>query len=163
VKNPLERFDREKLRAKFTTATPVPHIVIDDFIDSSDAKSVVSAYPDFDSALDLGRTFKTVNERKKIQISDYRKFSGAVAELNEALASPEFPADLAYITNIPNVLADEQLVGGGIHITGPGGRLDVHVDFNFIEDRQLHRRLNLLLYLNEPWAKGLGRTIPTLG
>ena len=156
MRNPFERFDREKLRAKFTTAKPVPHIVIDGFIDSLAAKSVVSSYPDFDSALNLGRTFKTVNERKKIQISDYRKFSDPVAELNEALASPEFLSDLAYITNIPSLLADEQLVGGGIHITGPGGRLDVHVDFNFIEDRQLHRRLNLLLYLNEPWQKDWG-------
>ena len=34
--------------------------------------------------------------------------------------------------------------------------MDVHVDFNFIEDRQLHRRLNLLLYLNEPWQKDWG-------
>jgi len=74
MKNPFERFDREKLRVKFTTAKPVPHIVIDDFIDGSDAKTVMSAYPDFDSARNLGRTFKTINERKKIQISDYRKF-----------------------------------------------------------------------------------------
>ena len=76
--------------------------------------------------------------------------------MNEALASAEFLADLAYITDIPNVLADEQLVGGGIHITGAGGHLDVHVDFNFIKDRQLHRRLNLLLYLNDPWQKDWG-------
>jgi hypothetical protein len=54
------------------------------------------------------------------------------------------------------LLADEQLVGGGIHITGPGGRLDVHVDFNYIADRKLHRRLNLLLYLNEPWQENWG-------
>ncbi len=72
------------------------------------------------------------------------------------LASPAFLADLSYITGIPNILADEQLVGGGIHVTGPGGRLDVHVDFNYIEDRKLHRRLNLLLYLNSPWQENWG-------
>jgi hypothetical protein len=156
VNNPFGRFDREKLREQFTTAKPVPHIVIDDFIPADDARAVVAAYPDFGSALELGKTFKTVNERKKVQVSDYRKFTGAVSTLNTALASSEFLADLSYITNMPNLLADEQLLGGGIHITGPGGRLDVHVDFNFIEDRQLHRRLNLLLYLNEPWQKAWG-------
>jgi Rps23 Pro-64 3,4-dihydroxylase Tpa1-like proline 4-hydroxylase len=54
------------------------------------------------------------------------------------------------------VLADTELVGGGIHITGPGGRLDVHIDFNYIKERQLHRRLNLLLYLNESWESSWG-------
>jgi Rps23 Pro-64 3,4-dihydroxylase Tpa1-like proline 4-hydroxylase len=76
--------------------------------------------------------------------------------LNEALASPEFLSDLSYFTGIPNLLADEELVGGGIHITGPGGRLDVHVDFNYLETRQLHRRLNLLLYLNPTWEEQWG-------
>ena len=156
MKNPFERIDREALRSKFINAKPVPHIVIDNFIDVDDARSVVSAYPDFDAALQLGKTFKTVNERKKVQVSDSTKFSGAVAALNDALASREFLSDLAYITNIPNLVADEQLVGGGMHITGPGGHLDVHVDFNFIEERQLHRRLNLLVYLNDPWSPDWG-------
>lgn len=156
MKNPFARFDREILRTLFTGGKPVPHIVIDNFIEVTDAKSVVAAYPDFNSAIELGQTFKAVNERKKVQVSDSKKFAEPVAELNRVLASADFLADLAYITNIPNVLADEQLVGGGIHITGAGGHLDVHVDFNFIEDRQLHRRLNLLLYLNEPWQKDWG-------
>jgi len=156
VKNPFARFDLEKLRNQFVNGTPVPNIMIDNFLPVNEAKAVVAAFPDLQSALKLGETFKSVNERKKVQVSDYKKFSAPVAELNEALASPGFLADLAYITNIPNILADEQLAGGGIHITGPGGRLDVHVDFNFIKDRQLHRRLNLLLYLNEPWQKDWG-------
>ncbi len=29
--------------------------------------------------------------------------------------------------------------------------MDVHVDFNYRRDRQWHRRLNLLYYLNEEW------------
>jgi hypothetical protein len=84
------------------------------------------------------------------------RFSAPVTKLNDLLASPKFLSDLSYITGIPRLLADEQLLGGGIHITGPGGRLDVHVDFNFIKDRQLHRRLNLLLYLNDPWQPNWG-------
>ena len=76
--------------------------------------------------------------------------------MNDLLASDEFLNDLSHITGIPNLLADEQLVGGGIHVTGPGGRLDVHVDFNFIAERKLHRRLNLLLYLNSPWEDSWG-------
>jgi Rps23 Pro-64 3,4-dihydroxylase Tpa1-like proline 4-hydroxylase len=97
-----------------------------------------------------------VNERKKIQITDSSKYSPPIARLNSLLASLEFLKTLSYITGMSNVLADEQLVGGGIHMTGPGGRLDVHVDFNYIEDRRLHRRLNLLVYLNDPWPSDWG-------
>ena len=43
-----------------------------------------------------------------------------------------------------------------MHVTGPGGRLDVHVDFNVIEDRKLFRRVNLLLFLNPRWEAWWG-------
>jgi len=141
----LQPFDREKVRAEFAAAKPFPYVKIDNFIDPAKAKAVVAAYPSFEVALGQGQTFATVNERKKVQISDPSRFAAPVAELNDLLASDEFLNDLSHITGIPNLLADEQLVGGGIHVTGPGGRLDVHVDFNFIAERKLHRRLNLLL------------------
>src|SRR5712664_4927930 len=152
----LQPFDREKLRAEFAAAKPFPYVKIENFIDPEKAKAIVAAFPSFDVALAQGRTFATVNERKKVQISDRSKYEAPVAELNDLLASEEFLADLSYITVVPNLLADEELVGGGIHVTGPGGKLDVHVDFNFIEDRKLHRRLNLLLYLNPDWKDDWG-------
>ena len=43
-----------------------------------------------------------------------------------------------------------------MHITGAGGRLDVHVDFNYIQERKLYRRVNLLLYLNPIWEDRWG-------
>jgi 2OG-Fe(II) oxygenase superfamily len=156
VQNPFQRLDRQQLRQQFIGASPVPYIKIDNFLLDEEARSVAAAYPNFDSAFEIGNTFKTVNERKKIQVSDCTKFAPAVAALNELMAAPDFLADIAYITNIPNVLADAELRGGGIHMTGPGGRLDVHVDFNYMNDRHLHRRLNLLLYLNDPWMKDWG-------
>jgi Rps23 Pro-64 3,4-dihydroxylase Tpa1-like proline 4-hydroxylase len=153
ILNPL---NLEKLRAQFSSARPIPHIVMDNFLDPAFARSVAQAYPDFDTALQQGQTFKTVNEYRKVQICDSSKFAAPVARLNAALMSPQFLSDFSYITGIQNLLVDEQLVGGGIHITGPGGRLDVHVDFDYIESRQLHRRLNILIYLNEPWQSDWG-------
>lgn len=152
----LKNLDREKLRQQFKSAKPVPYFVIDNFLEPETARGIMLSYPSFDMAQTQGHEFKTVNERKKIQIIDATKFPAPVAALNDFLASPAFLADLSYITGMPNLLADAQLLGGGIHMTGPGGRLDVHVDFNYIKDRQLHRRLNLLLYLNEPWKKEWG-------
>ena len=152
----LRPIDREKLKAEFASARPYPHLKIDNLIDPDKVAEIAAAYPSFETALGQGRTFSTVNERKKIQITDASTFPLPIAELNALLGSAPFLSELSYITGIPELLADEQLVGGGMHMTGPGGRLDVHVDFNYVEDRKLHRRLNLLLYLNPTWDESWG-------
>jgi hypothetical protein len=152
----VQHLDREALRQQYLAASPYPFVKIENFLEPAFAREVAAAYPTFETATAQGRAFKSVNERKKVQITDAKLFPEPVARLNAALASPEFLSDLSYVTGIPGLLADEQLVGGGIHVTGPGGRLDVHVDFNFIESRKLHRRLNLLLYLNPEWDERWG-------
>jgi hypothetical protein len=147
----MRPFDREALRKSYANARPFPFVKIENFLGPAFAADVAAAYPSFEDATGRGTTFNAVNERKKVQICDAKLFPAKVAQLNEALASPAFLQDLSYVTGIPNLLADEELSGGGMHITGPGGRLDVHVDFNYLEHRALHRRLNLLLYLNPVW------------
>jgi Rps23 Pro-64 3,4-dihydroxylase Tpa1-like proline 4-hydroxylase len=155
----LRQLNREQLRKEFSEAKPFPFVKIEEFLEPAFAQQVAAAYPSFDDALNQGRTFTTVNERKKVQITKAELFAPPIGCLNEALASPQFLADLSYITAMPNLLADAELVGGGMHITGPGGRLDVHLDFNYMEERKLHRRLNLLLYLNPLWEKEWGGDI----
>jgi Rps23 Pro-64 3,4-dihydroxylase Tpa1-like proline 4-hydroxylase len=152
----VQPFDRDDLRRQFLNATPFPFVKIDDFLESDFAKAVAAAYPSFEEGMSKGRSFKAVNEKKKIQITDSARFPKAIAELNDALAAPGFLSDLSYMTGIPKLLADSELVGGGMHITGPGGRLDVHVDFNYMQERKLHRRLNLLIYLNPVWQEAWG-------
>jgi Rps23 Pro-64 3,4-dihydroxylase Tpa1-like proline 4-hydroxylase len=151
--------ERDELRRQFTNAAPYPFIKVDNFLDPAFAKEVAAAYPSFADALTKGKSFTAVNEKKKVQITDASRFPEPIARLNELLAAPAFLADLSYVTCIPNLLSDAELVGGGMHMTGPGGRLDVHVDFNYIEERKLHRRLNLLLYLNPTWDESWGGQI----
>ncbi|MAG31686.1 MAG: hypothetical protein CL908_12430 [Deltaproteobacteria bacterium] len=152
----IRPFDRDARKHEFHSAAPFPHVVIDDFLDPDFAREVVAAYPTFEQAREQGFEFDFVRERRKIQISDRARFPEPVARLNDALASPEFIEDLVYITGIENLESDPSLGGGGIHVTGPGGRLDVHVDFNYNEERDVYRRLNLLVYLNPRWEESWG-------
>ena len=154
--NPI---DRDALRERVRTAKPVPFFSIDDFLETASAERVLDAYPSFEEAEKIGRSFNAVNEKGKIQVTDSTKFADPVAELNKELASPEFLDLMSYVFDIPNLLADEQLIGGGIHQTGPRGHLDVHVDFNYLGDRQLHRRLNILVYFNKDWEPDWGGNI----
>ncbi|MBK7151891.1 MAG: hypothetical protein IPH72_09055 [Sandaracinaceae bacterium] len=84
---------------------------------------MAGAYPTFQRARELGDEFKGVNEHGKIQITDASRFPQKVQALNAALGSEGFLADLAYITGIPELRYDPSLAGGGIHVTGPRGRL----------------------------------------
>jgi hypothetical protein len=135
---------------------PFPHVIIDNFLDPEFARRVHDSFPAFQDALKIGRSFSTVNEKHKVQITDTGQFAPAVLELNRLLASPAWLDRLSTVFEIPNLLADGELIGGGMHQTGPRGRLDVHVDFNYIAERQLHRRLNILIFFNPDWKPEWG-------
>lgn len=155
----IRPFDVAALRKQYLEARPFPFFSIDNFLAPEFAEQVVAAYPTYEQARELGREFSAVNERLKVQITDSAKFPGPVKRLSDALASRPFLGALEQITGIRALLPDELLGGGGMHLTGPTGRLDVHVDFNYVEDRHLHRRLNILVYLNPEWHEEWGGAI----
>jgi hypothetical protein len=154
--NPI---DRDALRDRVRKAQPFPHFCIDDFLVGPFAEEVRSSFPSFEEAGRIGRKFAAVNEREKVQVTDASLFAGPIAALNRALDSPEFRELLSYVFDIPDLIEDEELIGGGMHQTGPRGHLDVHVDFNYIEDRRLFRRLNILIYFNKGWRPEWGGNI----
>ena len=154
--NPI---DRDALRDQFRSASPYPFFKIDNFLNPQFAEEVYQSFPSFGDAKAVGKEFKGVNEQGKVQVTDANLFAEPVARLNRALASQEFLVLLAHVTGMPKLLADDQLVGGGIHQTGPRGHLDVHVDFNYIKERDLHRRLNILIYFNKDWEDHWGGNI----
>lgn len=148
--------DARELRRAIQSAAPFPHCLIDNFLDPEFARLVHQSFPDYRDARKIGRSFSTVNEKRKVQISDPTRFAPPVLELNRILAAPSWTQTLSRAFEIPDLLADDELVGGGIHQTGPGGRLDVHVDFNYIAERGLHRRLNILVFFNSDWKPEWG-------
>ncbi len=152
----IRPLDLDGLRERFRSAVPFPYIVIDNFLEPGVAEELAGAYPSFEQAMREGFSFNHVNEQRKIQMTELAKLPPLVQRLNAAISSPEFLASVEHITGIPKLISDEKLSGGGMHLTGSGGRLDVHVDFNRIEERQLFRRLNILLYLNPEWKPEWG-------
>ena len=155
----LQPYDRDLLRLQFNAAQPFRWFSIENFLTKDFALQVNASYPSFEGARELGHEFNWVNEQRKVQISDTQRFPEPVRQLAGLLASRTFLDDVEYITGIPLLRADPALEGAGMHITGPGGRLDVHVDFNYLSERKLHRRLNILVYLNEDWNPRWGGAI----
>ena len=157
--SPIRPLDRERLKGQFESKAPYPHFIIDEFLEPEFALEAAGAFPTFEQAQEQGFEFNFVRERRKIQISDSHNFPTPITRLNDALASDKFLSDLEFITGISGLLPDPGLSGGGMHVTGSGGRLDVHVDFNFNEDMKVHRRLNILIYLNPTWDPKWGGQI----
>ena len=74
----------------------------------------------------------------------------------DAIHSDRFVRFLGDVTGIDPIFADPELRGGGLHSSWRGGYLNVHTDFNFHPNEDTHRRLNLIVYLNEDWQEEWG-------
>ncbi len=145
--NPL---DIDKLRREFRESTPTHLICIEDFLEREFAEAVADSYPSYGEAQSHGREFKWVNERVKVQITKNQSMPEPVQTLNRIFADPEFLDVVGQVTQIQPLVADPGLAGAGMHIMGRGGSLGVHTDFTML-DSGLHRRLNILVYLNREW------------
>jgi hypothetical protein len=154
--NILRPLDRDELKRQWALGTPFPFFVVDDLLEPEAAREIAACYPSYDQALASGLAFSRLNERRKVQITDSARFPDPVRALHEILAGRAMIAELEAITGIEGLIADPQLRGGGMHITGSHGRLDVHADFNVLDEPRLFRRLNLLVYLNERWDESWG-------
>lgn len=151
--------DTAALRDQFRSSRPFPFVVIDNFLEPDFAHEVARSYPDFETAMKMGLAFKKVNENLKVQVTEYEKFPPATQRLADALAEPQLLQQLSEITGVKDLLWDGGFAGGGMHQTASSGLLDVHVDFNRLEGKNLYRRLNLLLYLNPVWQEEWGGLI----
>ena len=133
-------------------AAPFPFIVIDDFLPPDLADGLLEHFPVLDTPGWDATTY--VHQKKKLTLTE--KFPEPISEFFKLTASEPFRDFISAVTGIPKILDDPELVGGGCHQIVRDGFLDVHVDFNFHPTTGLHRRLNLLMYLNKDWDSEWG-------
>jgi Rps23 Pro-64 3,4-dihydroxylase Tpa1-like proline 4-hydroxylase len=148
----LKRFSETEiaeLRSRFKTASPYPHIVIDDFL-KPEARESLSAFPE--PGWPHWSGFGDAYQRGKRVCADIAVMPRPFAELIAECSQPAFLRVLEAITGETKLLTDPYLDGGGLHCSGPGGVLLPHTDFHLYERLSLFRRLNLLIYLNPEWG-----------
>jgi len=141
----------------YRSAEPFPHVVIDNFLPRDAAMRLMEEFPKPGSGV----------LQTRFMVQQPGKF-GSLGGRNLTKASPfiqhmllllnSFPVldFLTQLTGIENLLSDPYFSGGGLHQIVNGGHLDVHADFSFDERIRLHRRINLLLYLNPVWPENYG-------
>jgi len=144
----------DELRAQYAAATPFPHIVLDDLVDTD---AVTAVYAELDAmSNERWNSYLHYNERKYSN-TDTESWGPTVRALAEVFASNRFTAWLSDLTGFDDLQADSSLDGGGLHRSYRNGFLNVHADFTAHHQiDNWRRRINLLLYLNAEWQPQWG-------
>jgi hypothetical protein len=145
---------KNEYQQSFSSATPFKSLIIENFISHKKASELASIFPDM--------TWEGWNNRShehqylKQSCTDVSLIPEPLRTLIYELNSGPFLNLLSEITGIKELLPDPNLIGGGLHMTRPGGTLTPHIDFHVVKGLSLYRRLNFLVYLNQEWESGNG-------
>jgi Rps23 Pro-64 3,4-dihydroxylase Tpa1-like proline 4-hydroxylase len=146
--------DAASLRAKYASAAPFPHIVLDRLFDAAVLESILRDFPDPRSMQWM--QFDNPQEKKLGYSHERSTLSETVRGFLNDLNSFEMLLWLEALTGIEGLIPDPYFGGGGLHQIEPGGFLKVHADFNVHPKLKLDRRLNMLIYLNKDWKEEYG-------
>lgn len=142
-------------RAEYQSASPYPHVVIDNFLDPVALQKCVEEYDQLNHS-DGWINYVHFNEKKR-GLNKAELLPAQIKKTIDALNTPQFLQQLSLLTGIPNLQHDEKLEGGGIHQSTRGGFLNIHADFTVHpHHRHWQRRINLLVYLNPGWKEEWG-------
>jgi len=138
---------------QYVSAAPFPHIVIDNFMDPAILDEALGDFPSPDT-FDF---YKYDNPlEKKLAFDRLSRLPRSISDILVSMNSSLFIRFLEELTGIDGIIPDPYYRGGGIHQILPGGKLDVHIDFNKHQKLRLDRRLNVLIYLNKDWKESYG-------
>jgi hypothetical protein len=152
----LDNLERnvESMRVLFGSASPFPHIVLDNFLKPDAARQAMAEFSDL--CRDEWHSYAHFNEAK-FSHTDPSHWGPGLQSLLEVLNSPRFVEYLSELTGIRGLMADPDLEGGGLHRSTRGGYLNIHADFTVHPHHvDWARRLNLIVYLNEEWRPEYG-------
>jgi len=146
--NPAVIDQRRALNQAFSGAQPFRHVVIEGFFQPAFCAELLEQFPAFDEKGAINENGvvggKSTQERVRALGPTYQK-------LDDLVKSPEFLELIGTVTGIDDLRYDPYYFGGGTHENRHGQDLDPHVDFNYHPVTHQHRRLNLIVYLNEEW------------
>ena len=140
---------------KYKKAKPYPHIQFKNFLDKNFAHELFENFPKYEddcwiSHKKYGRNINT--NYKKVQ-HDERYCPDILRSFLRSINSKQFILFLETLTGINGLIPDPYFIGGGLHIAKEHGYLNSHVDFNWHHKLQLHRRVNVLIYLTPNFQK----------
>ncbi|MEP7102115.1 MAG: 2OG-Fe(II) oxygenase [Burkholderiales bacterium] len=147
----------EELSEAYCFAEPFPHIVADNFLPEAMARTALDHFPR--EALGSDRVFEMgyAGQHKRQIMPD--ECDASARQIFQFFNSRPMIEFLEGLTAIQGLIPDPYYTGGGYHETGRGGKLGIHADFRINDQLHLHRRLNVIIYLNENWQPEWGGSL----
>ncbi|GAC1358624.1 MAG: hypothetical protein NVSMB31_19010 [Vulcanimicrobiaceae bacterium] len=139
--------ESDATRLRFAGGDPIRHVLIEDFLNTATALQASRAFPN-PQAMEIA--FAGLPEVKNAE-QRIDRLDPVFQAIFHELRSQRFMEWLAGVTQIPQLIPDPELHGGGLHQGSDGSYLDIHADFNIHPQLGIYRRLNVLIYLNERW------------
>ena len=150
----LARSIGEELSAQYCFAEPFAHIVLDNFLPEEVARLAAAHFPAeslrSDKVFDMG--YAGLHKRQVLP----EDCDAEARKLFHFFNSRPMLEFLEGLSSIQGLIPDPYFVGGGYHETTRGGKLGVHADFRINDQLHLHRRMNVIIYLNENWSDDYG-------
>ncbi|MCJ7816031.1 MAG: 2OG-Fe(II) oxygenase [Xanthomonadales bacterium] len=145
-----------ELSGSFKGAQPFRHVVMDNFLTRRFCADICEQFPEF-------RTAHAINENAQVggkaARDKVRTLGSAYQAMDDLVRNAEFLALVENITGIGRLQYDPFYFGGGTHENRDGQDLDPHIDFNYHPVTSQHRRLNLIIYLNQGWEDAWGGSL----
>lgn len=139
------------IKSKFQSQKPFRFVMFEDFFDNDVAELIHQNFPSIADGKWDGTTY--LDQKNKFQKTNFEKNS-ILDQLFKAFNSEEFLNWLQKLTDFDEHLkGDSELFGGGLHQSINGAHLNVHVDYNYHPKTKYHRRLNVLVYMNQDWKE----------
>jgi Rps23 Pro-64 3,4-dihydroxylase Tpa1-like proline 4-hydroxylase len=138
-----------QLKNDFENASPFKNLSRDNFLCDDLANKLLSEFP----KTSQGKIDENGNVSRKVFHSNIKELGPSMRQLDELFSSSDFLTYLSGITGIADLVFDPHYMGGGIHMNFNGQGLLPHVDFNKyrLNNEDLHRRLNIIIYFNKDW------------
>jgi hypothetical protein len=137
----------------YREAQPFPHVVLDGFLPDDVADALIAEFPKREAVPWIAYDSPT---ERKLETLEERSLPPLTRHVISQFNGGALVTFLEELTGIAGLVPDPLLWGGGLHQIERGGFLEVHADFTVHPSTQLHRRLNLLLYLNPGWRDEWG-------
>ena len=127
---------------------PFDHWIIDDFFPPDKAQRITENFHAYDD--ERWYFYENAIENKKT-LQNWLRFPPEIYQTLQDLCSNDFIETIKSMTGIKNLYPDYGLHGGGLHMHGRGGNLNIHKDYSIHPRLKLQRKLNLIVYMSDDW------------
>jgi len=144
----------EQAKSSFSHAKPFRHVALKNFLSTPFLSHILHEFPNPESTKTL-RDAMGHSSRKHV-VQNITEIGPTFRDWDKFLSSSAFIKYLEKVSGIPGLIHDPEYHGAGTHNNFDGQGMLTHIDFNLHPSSGYHRRLNLIVYLNDEWEENWG-------